>query len=153
MSIILMPLLKDVIQNYNGDAGKFYPLFYKNISRKNVFLNLSKNCSTLLGFEVANLVLAHLSGNNFKEDVFDSNIHATQLSPKEKSIICYLGGYVFGTLYRRLRFSKTNKNIFNQQSLSILLAGKASDNQQQDEYKLVDSKNRGGLWENYKSSY
>ena len=138
--------IKDVIQNYNGDAEKFYPLFYKNISRKNVFLNLSKNCSTLLGFEVANLVLAHLSGTNFKDDVFDSNIHATQLSPKEKSIICYFGGYVFGTLCRRLRFSKTNKNIFNQQSLSILLAGKASDNQQQDEYKLIDSKNRGGLW-------
>ena len=79
--------IKDVIQKYNGDAEKFYPLFYKNISRENVFLNLSKHCSTLLGFEVANHVLAYLSGTNFKDDVFDSNIQVTQLNPKEKSII------------------------------------------------------------------
>ena len=140
--------IKDVIADFNGNAEKFYPKFYKNITGENTFLNLSKQCSTLLGMEVANHVLAFLTDSNFSDDNFDSNLRSVELNSKEKSIVCYIGGYVFGTLYKRLRFSKRKTSTANQDFLSILLAGKLSDTQTllEDEHKLVNSKNRGGLW-------
>ena len=54
--------IKDVITDFHGDGEKFYPTFYKAVSEELLaFKNLSRRCSVLLGFEVANLVLAHLS--------------------------------------------------------------------------------------------
>ena len=47
-----------------------------------------------------------------------------EFTPKEEDIIVYLAGYVLGTLYRRMRFSKMNKSMYHQQCLSISLAGK-----------------------------
>lgn len=139
--------IRDVIKNFDGDAEKFYPSFYKCVSQENVFGNLSRNCSLLLGFEVANHVLAHLSNSSYKEDTVDFKADSILFSKKEKSIICYLGGYVFGTLYRRIRYSKLCQNMLNQQCLSILLAGKiTTDEHDLDEHWLVDIKNRGGLW-------
>ena len=74
-----------------------------------------------------------------------------EFTPKEEDIIVYLAGYVLGTLYRRMRFSKMNKSMYHQQCLSISLAGKltssTSDTSTEDkQHKLVDIKNRGGLW-------
>ena len=144
-------IILNVVTEFDGNAEKFYPRFYKCISGENIFLNLSKPCSTLLGFELANHVLAHISGTRFKDDIFDCNPEPKEFTPKEEDIIVYLGGYVFGTLYRRMRFSKMNKSMYHQQCLSILLAGKltssASDtNTENKQQKLVDIKNRGGLW-------
>ena len=54
--------IKYVITDFHGDGEKFYPTFYKAVSEELLaFKNLSRRCSVLLGFEVANLVLAHLS--------------------------------------------------------------------------------------------
>ena len=44
-----------------GDAENFYPLFYK------AFKYISKRSFILLDFEVANLVLSHLTGLATKE--------------------------------------------------------------------------------------
>ena len=43
-------------------------------------------------------------------------------SQKEISIIKYLSGYVFSTLYRRLRRSKSTKHLLETQCLQLLLA-------------------------------
>lgn len=143
-------LIRDLISSFDGDAEKFYPKFYKIIAETEVpFKNLSRNCSLLLGFEVANHVLAHLSGSTFKEDVLTFKHDSRQFSDKERSIICYLSGYVFGTFYRRIRFSKSscNTSLYHQQCLSLLLAGKSTDeNKELSEHKLVNAQNRGGLW-------
>ena len=45
---------------------------------------------------------------------------------KEENIIKYLSGYVFGTLYRRIRTSNSSQSMFGVQSLFILIAGKSS---------------------------
>ena len=135
--------VKDIIANFNGNAEKFYPLFYKAVSAETIFKNLTKRSSILLGFEVANRVLSHLTCSAIKESSVDlvSDILFTK---KELNIINYLSGYVFGTFYRRIRTSKSSQSMFGSQSLQILLAGKSevpsSDNM------LTQAKDRGGLW-------
>ena len=48
--------------DFHGDGEKFYPAFYKAVSEELLaYNNLSRRCSVLLGFKVANLVLTHLS--------------------------------------------------------------------------------------------
>ena len=90
---------------------------------------LSMNCSRLLGFEIANHVLSHLSGVKIKDDVLSFEKENYNFSEKEKSIICYLSGYVVGTFYRRIRFSRSsNKDVlYHKQCLSILLAAKRNN--------------------------
>ena len=53
--------VRDVIGSFKGNAEKFYPEFYKCVSSEEiVFKNLSRKGSVILGFEMANHVLAHL---------------------------------------------------------------------------------------------
>ena len=138
--------IKDTISSFDGNAEKFYPTFYKCVSdADDLFRGLSKNCSLLLGFEVANHVLAFLSGVRFEEEVLSFDSRDIKFSEKEKSIIGYLSGYVFGTMYRRIRFTKTS-GIYHQQCMSILLAGQSQDTNDLPEHKLVNTRNRSGLW-------
>ena len=74
---------------------------------------------------------------------------SADLSDKEKSIVFYLAEYVFSTFSRRLRFTKKNNRNTEtvQEYLAILAAGKLGDEKQElPEHKLVNTKNRGGLW-------
>ena len=70
------------------------------------FRGLDLNFTRLLGFEIANHVLAYITGATYSDDVvhFDCD---TKFSAKEKSLIAYLSGYVFGVFYRRLCFFRT----------------------------------------------
>lgn len=86
--------VRDVIGSFKGDAEKFYPAFYKSVSENIVFRNLSNRSSILLGFEVANHVLAHLTNSTVKENTVEFSSHVN-FSPKERNIIQYLSGYVF----------------------------------------------------------
>ena len=55
--------VKNVIKKFAGDGEKFFPSFYNCVSGdKHVFSRLSRKCSVLLGYEVANSILAHLNG-------------------------------------------------------------------------------------------
>ena len=64
--------------------------------------------------------MAHLTGSVVQES---SDI---SYSTKEVSIIKYLSGYVFGTLYRRIHRSQSTRNMISVQCISVLLAGKSS---------------------------
>ena len=70
--------------------------------------------------------------------------HCAKLTQKERDIAKYMSGYVFGTLYRRIRCSKQHKQILNMQSLSILLAGKSEveDNDNEPDNIFVKAKNK-----------
>ena len=145
-------IVTDVISEYNGSNETFFPKFYKAV-RENATepspFKLSKKSNLILGFELANIVLAHLSGAVVKDDIvtFDS-VETSKLTPKEQSIVSYLGGYVFGTLYRRIRFSSSKSmNVFHSQCLAILLAGKIkNDEANENVHQLVNVRDRGGLW-------
>ena len=140
-------LIRDVIAAFNGDLNKFYPKFYQAFADAEAsFKGLCRNSSLLLGFELANHVLAYLSGCSFKDDVLTFKHETTQFSDKEKSIITYLSGYVVGTLYRRIRFAK-KQYLYHQHYLSLLLACKCTSTETDvRNQKLVSIKNRGGLW-------
>ena len=137
--------IKDCITNYKGDAEKFYPSFYKCVSSKEiVFKNLSRRASVILGFEVANLVLSHLTGAIVQDHAVDFS-SCINFSKKEFSVIKYLGGYVFGTLDRRIKRSKHCQSQFSLQCIHLLTAGKSSCELDATNV-LVQAKDRGGLW-------
>ena len=141
-------LVKDLIEDYNGDLEKFNPLFLKAFSNVDASFNtgrLSRHSHILLGLELVNHVLVRLSGAKIQDEMvcFDKE---PDYSDKEKSIIFYLSGYVVGTLYRKIRFSKKSNDHASQQ-LSFLIACQFNgDETNTDHQKLVNLKDRGGLW-------
>ena len=81
------------------------------------------------------------------DDALSIELDTTTLSQKEREIVTYLSGYVVGTFYGRIRFSK-HKGIYQQQYLSLLMACKLIEGSETDtsHQKLVDLKNRGSSW-------
>ena len=94
----------------------------------------------MLGCELTNHVLAHLTNSNGKENIVEFEIPV--YSKKKSSIVKYLSGYVFSTIYRRLRRSKSTQNLLGTQCQHFLLAGKSSLKHNQE----FDMFTRGGLW-------
>ena len=83
-----------------------------------------------------------------KGNIPGSNDHENEsiiFGEKERSIVSYLGGYVFGTMYRKVRYS-LEKSDYQEQCLAFLLAGKCSGDDNLPEHKLVTSRDRKGLW-------
>ena len=109
-------LMLPIIKSFNGDPEKFYPHFYKAfISAENLYKNLSGNCGRLLSFEVANHVLAQLTRATIQEDVLTYDMdEAENFSEKDLPLLSYLGGYVFGTFYRRIRYSTKKTGLYSQ---------------------------------------
>ena len=115
--------------------------------KKNPYKNLSGNCNLLLSFEIANHVLAQLTGATIQEDLltYDTD-RAENFSEKNLTLISYLGGYVFGTCYRRIRCSTKNTGLYSQQRLSFLMVGKCvGENVTISEHKHVNIMDRGCL--------
>ena len=150
-------LILPTVNSFSGDLEIFYPQMYNVFSTADDYTNLSHDCSLLLSFDVVNQIVAHITGANVHNDilVFQNSDIAT-LSEKDNSIISYLSGYVFGTFYRRLRFSKSKSStLYHQQCLSFLMAGKCSgESLPLPEHTHVQLLDRGGLWKvnNYVTS-
>ena len=90
--------VRKVIENFNGNGEKFYPQFYDCVSGDEIiFRGLNKRCSVILGLEVANVVLAHLTGSCASDTLCSVDIQ--ELDGNERNIVKYLNGYVFHTLY------------------------------------------------------
>ena len=58
--------VREVIDEFKGNAEKFYPKLYKCVSGNSIFRNLPRS-SVILGCEVANHVLTHLTGASVKD--------------------------------------------------------------------------------------
>ena len=152
----LFSFVKDIIKDFNGDGEKFYPLFYKAVIDNNIFPSLSTKCSRLLGFDVANKVLAHLltslssSSSSQPTQSSDHGYLCSSLTEKQLNIVTYLSGYVFSTLYKRLRFSASRKKSeYTEKYLSFLLCGKVTEEDSVPLHvyeKWLEAKDRGGLW-------
>lgn len=145
-------LLKPLIVKFNGDAENFFPLFY-NIFKKTPgpFLNLSYHCTLLLGMELCNHVLIHISGTSTTSTDNSSFNHSLRkFDAKQTEIITYLSGYVVGTFYRRIRFGKTSSHdsFYASQCLDFLSSCKLQEQLVTDmsNMSLVNLKNCGGLW-------
>lgn len=75
------------------------------VGNPNILKGLSPNCSILLVMKVANVVIAYLATATLKDDSVEFNCNENQFIAKEKSIIAFNSGYVFGRMYRRIHFS------------------------------------------------
>ena len=152
-----LSLLEATIASFkdNGDAEKFYPQFYKDINcDRGIFINsLTKKTTRLLGYELCNHVLAFLT-NSFCNNSFVNlnDLLSVELSDRDKEIILYLSGYVFGTFYCRVRCSRLWQQKLSTDCLSLLNAGKIEhifknpETSAKSYQKFVDAKNRCGLW-------
>lgn len=144
--------VRKVIVEYDGVEEKFYPVFYDCVSDDEiVFKNLNRKCAVILGFDLAHYVLAHLNGTkNYNDNdgrSVETPIEAPELKDKQRNIVKYICGYVFKTLYGRLRKSKSHQSDTNMQHISILLAGKdTSEATSTEDDRFIHAKNRGGLW-------
>ena len=136
-----------VMKKYASDAEKFYPKFYKIVGTITEFGNLSKHAITLIGFELANQVMAYLAKKSCTEENItnSSSFNNKIISKREASIIAYLSGYVFSNIYRKIRNSNLVNSVAAQEKLALLKAGR-SEEISDDCYSLVNTKNRGGLW-------
>ena len=74
MQIIHTSLFEMLLANLKAMAEKFYPAFYKSVSEVIVFKDLSQRG---LGFEVANHVLAHLTGSSQGDVDFTQQVNFT----------------------------------------------------------------------------
>ena len=56
-------LIMPAINSFNGDVEKFYPSFYKVfVDAEDPFRGLDVSCTRLLGFEIANHIIAYITG-------------------------------------------------------------------------------------------
>lgn len=153
-AILAYENIKELIGNFNGNGEVFYPCFYNIVCEKNMFPRLSKKCSRLLGFEVANHVVSHLNTSDLQsvsstpnsDNSTSTSTTVVKFDEKEMNIITYLSGYVFSTLYKRLRRSAQQTEV-TKKYLSLLLAGKSSSTAEPTKNeKLIEARDRGGLW-------
>lgn len=140
--------IKHVLSKFKGNIEKFYPDFCVLFRDGNIIECIDKHCNVLIGFELANNILSFLTKSKVIDDSLCFELENTDITEKDKEVISYLSGYVVGTLYHRLRFSKKAKGVHHEQCLSFLLACKLMENTEYDtsHHKLIDTKNRGGLW-------
>ena len=59
-------LITPVINSFNGDVEKFYPNFYKVfMDAEDPFRRFDLNCTRLLGFQIANPILAYITRTTY----------------------------------------------------------------------------------------
>ena len=103
--------VRDLIGCFNGDLENSTQLSTMCVSSdENAFKNLLRRSSRILGYEVANHVVAHLTGSFVKESGSGVELRPNvSFTEKESDIIKYLSGYVFGTIYRRTRLQNLHR--------------------------------------------
>ena len=114
------------VNSFAGDNWKLYPKCYRVCGEAKELKNLDHNCSMILRFEVVN---KYLTGATIRGDVLSfDDANSKCLSEKEIAMISYLSGYIFGTFYRRIRFSKFVffGSVHYQQCLRFLMVGKCN---------------------------
>ena len=154
--------IKTIVADYNGNAEKFYPLFFDIYCSKPLFPSLSRKCGRILGIHVSSHIVPHLysslssisSSSSSSGSTSSSTPKIIRFTEKEKNIIFYLSGYVFHTVFTKLKRASNKLNWTTKQMyFDLLLAGKKMED---DEFirpneKLVNVKDRGGLWRMDKS--
>ena len=124
------------ILKFKGDLEKFYPEFYSAISSNNVFPGLDKNCQLILGFELANHVVAFLSGGKLEESLvsFDKK----NVTEKEEAVI---SNFTVNYVLLKKTMMYTMNSFYQFLSHTNILKGLKLI----QHIKLNDAKDRGGL--------
>ena len=130
---------------YVFDLEKFFPMFYKVVTRIDSFHGLSKDASLVVGFELANHIIAYYKEQKSSNVTTPNESINLDLTERDLSVVTYIAGYVFSNLYRRMRKSPKWQSSLVQQKLSLLKSGKIEVTEN-SLYSLVKCRDRGGLW-------
>ena len=140
-SLQLLQKLKYIVEDFSGDAEKFYSGFYGLLLDN---LPPSKfedeTVTNILMTEAANHILIHLSSGSFQPPSKKSE-HV--LADRDFKSLQYIAGYIVHKMYTKFKFSNKYKSDHSQQTLSILKACKVEHD---DSQTLVNLDDRGGLW-------
>lgn len=144
-ALTIFKQLEPVFKSYNGNAEKFYSKMFKFSlpDQPQMFTSLPRFLSNLLITEISSSSLAYLVGR--KENTADSEL-TFQWDDKSKHVVEYLAGYCFRTIFTRLHRSKKKDNPDVQQIISLLKSAKLSDSNLAEKQRLINVKDRGGLW-------
>ena len=140
---VLWNKMRTVIDNFKGDAEKFYSSFMALLIENLLPTKFEEMyiTNTLL-MEVANVVLNHLSGNNIENLVLVEE--TTPLSDREYKSLQYLAGFILHKLSSKFQCSAKRKSSpYYEQYTSILKACKIDSDSTQT---FVNARDRGGLW-------
>ena len=118
----LQDIIAEIIRK--GNVEKFFPMFYNCVQETGGLFPCQEMLLYFLGLTLHGYF--HMDFNQ-----------------KERDIICYLSGYVFETLNRRIRNSKHWNSQINEENLKVLLSGKTENSH--NDLTLVNVKDRGGL--------
>ena len=121
---VLWNKMRTVIDNFKGDAEKFYSSFMALLIENLLPTKFEEMyiTNTLL-MEVANVVLNHLSGNNIENLVLVEE--TTPLSDREYKSLQYLAGFILHKLFSKFQCSAKRKSSpYYEQYTSILKACK-----------------------------
>ena len=132
-SLQLLQKLKYIVEDFSGDAEKFYSGFY-GLLLDNLLPSKfeDETVTNILMTEAANYILIHLSGGS-------EHVRAD----RDFKSLQYIAGYIVHKMYTKFKFSNKYKSDHSQQTLSILKACKVEHD---DSQTLVNLNDRGGLW-------
>ena len=100
------------IKTYRNELERFYPTFYKKISEREFpFPEVSRPCGLILGYQAADCIAKKLTNSNSDKE---HNGIILGLNKRGISIVCYISGYVLGTLSRRVFFKGKECRILQQ---------------------------------------
>ena len=138
--------IKTIVTDYNGNAEKFYPLFFDIYCSKPLFPSLSRKCGRILGIHVSSHIVSHLNSSlsslsSSSNTSSSSTPKVIRFTEKEKNIIFYLSGYVFHTVFTKLKRASNKLNCTTKQMYLD-----EDDEVIRSNEKLVNVKDRGGLW-------
>ena len=111
-------------------------------SNLNSFGNLKSINSQLLLGELANHILNFLNKSD-EMGLSGENNQIDSFPDQEKQGLQYIVGHLFHKFYKKFRSNKNWQSSDIQEILAILKAGKVDDD---DSQRLINMKNRGGLW-------
>lgn len=143
-ALIIWKQFEPVFKGYTGNAEKFYAKMFKFSlpDMPQIFTSLPRVLSNLLITEISTSSLAYMV--NRKKD--NTELQAFKWDDKSKHVVEYLAGYCFRTIFTRLHRSKKRDNPEVQQIISLLKSVKLLDSDLVQQQRLINIKDRGGLW-------
>ena len=124
-SLQLLQKLKYIVEDFSGDAEKFYSGFY-GLLLDNLLPSKfeDETVTNILMTEAANHILIHLSGGSDIVSLQPPSSKKSEhvLAGRDFKSLQYIAGYIVNKMYTKFKFSNNYKSDHSQQTLSILKA-------------------------------
>ena len=132
-SLQLLQKLKYIVEDFSGDAEKFYSGFY-GLLLDNLLPSKfeDETVTNILMTEAANHILIHLSGGSDIVSLQPPSKKSEHVrADRDFKSLQYIAGYIVHKMYTKFKFSNKYKSDHSQQTLSILKACKVEHDDSQ----------------------